>query len=264
MFISVIQFCPIRNNKEQNIQQMLKECVDDSSDLILFPELSTSGYYYSTKSDIMAVADSFESETIFRFQELSTRLRKVIIFGFPEIDGDLIYNSAAIMVPDSKQSRVYRKSHLFYKERNIFEPGNTGFFVTELPDLDLKLGTMICYDWRFPEASRSLALLGADLIVCPSNLVTNIWRNVMPARAIENKVYLAVANRTGSEDAEGEELMFNGDSAVWSYNGNIMASADGQVNTKIQIEIHPESTRDKSFNMYNDIFKDRRPELYKI
>jgi predicted amidohydrolase len=67
---------------------------------------------------------------------------------------------------------------------------------------------MICYDWRFPEATRSLAHAGADLIVCPSNLVTNVWHKVMPARALENKVYLAVANRIGIESKGEEELFF--------------------------------------------------------
>jgi predicted amidohydrolase len=167
-------------------------------------------------------------------------------------------------MPDKKQSRIYRKTHLFYRERFIFDEGNSGFFVIDDQDRDIRIGTMICYDWRFPEASRTLGMLGADLVVCPSNLVTHIWPKVMPARAIENKVYLAVPNRFGSETANGESVSFNGMSGIWSYNGDLMAQADRVGESVITADIEPSKTRDKSFNEFNDIIKDRRPKYYKI
>jgi predicted amidohydrolase len=157
---------------------------------------------------------------------------------------------------------VYRKSHLFAREKHCFDPGDTGFFVVHVPERDLRIGMMICYDWRFPEAARTLALKGADLIVAPSNLVTHIWRAVMPARAVENKVYLAVANRCGPDVNNGEELSFNGQSAIYSYNGDVLASANATEPAVIIAEIEPERTRTKSFNEWNDIFADRRPDLY--
>ena len=121
---------------------------------------------------------------------------------------------------------------------------------------------MICYDWRFPEAARTLALRGADVIVCPSNLVTTVSHISMPSRALENKVYLAVANRTGAETRDDEELYFNGASAIYSYNGQQMAVADAQSDDTLIVDIDPVATRKKSFNAINDIFADRRPEMY--
>ena len=123
---------------------------------------------------------------------------------------------------------------------------------------------MICYDWRFPEAARSLGLLGADLIVCPSNLVTDVWHIAMPARSLENKVYLAVANRTGTEVRNDEELLFKGESGIWGYNGKLISKAGFADETVISCDIDPEKTRNKAFNPYNDIFADRRPDLYEF
>ncbi|ROL60542.1 carbon-nitrogen hydrolase, partial [Bacteroidetes/Chlorobi group bacterium ChocPot_Mid] len=198
------------------------------------------------------------------FQELSTKTNKILVIGFPEKQKDRLYNSAAILFPDKQISRCYRKTHLFYKERFCFDSGDTGFFNIYYKDRDINIGTMICYDWRFPEAARTLALLGADLIICPSNLVTAVWHNVMPARAIENKVYFAVINRIGKEERNGEELFFNGESAIYGYNGERLAKAGVEEERIIYAEIEPKLTRKKSFNEFNDIFKDRRTEMYKL
>ena len=107
-----------------------------------------------------------------------------------------------------------------------------------------------------------LTLLGADLIVCPSNLVTDAWQLVMPARAIENKVYLAVANRAGTENRSGEELLFKGSSAIYGYNGQELQKAGPQGDEILEAEIFPAKTRDKSFNAINDVLKDRQPRHY--
>ena len=145
----------------------------------------------------------------------------------------------------------------------MFEPGDSSFFVIEDKQRDIRIGMMICYDWRFPEATRSLALAGADLIICPSNLVTNIWHKVMPARAIENKIYLAVANRIGREKRGDEQLFFNGESAVYAFNGDMLCKAGVEDIRIITATIDPSKTRDKSFNEINDIFTDRRPDMYR-
>jgi predicted amidohydrolase len=121
---------------------------------------------------------------------------------------------------------------------------------------------MICYDWRFPESARTLALKGADVIVCPSNLVTHVWRMAMPVRAFENKVYLAVANRTGAEHNAGEDVSFNGQTAIYSYTGTVLVDASATDDAVVIAEIDPSETRSKSFNSINDIMKDRREEWY--
>ncbi len=260
--ISIVQFCPKLFEKNSNISKMEQIIRGDDSDLIIFPELSISGYFFLNREEVEENSDEFNGNTIKRFQELATKLNKIIVFGFAEKFRTELFNSAAILFPEDKYSACYRKTHLFYKERFCFDKGNSGFFVIDYKPFDLKLGTMICYDWRFPEAARTLGMKGADLIVCPSNLVTKIWHSVMPARSVENKVYLAVSNRYGNEERNGENLQFNGTSAIWDFNGSILKAAQKEGDEILKCSINPELTRNKMFNEYNDIFKDRRPALY--
>jgi len=262
LIISVSQFAPKFENLDYNLDYMSSILKETDSQIMVFPELATSGYYYTDKNNLLNQAINFDSQFISDFQSFATKLNTIIIFGFPEKYKGRVYNSTAILLPNGKLSRVYRKTHLFYKERLVFDEGNTGFFNIYFKEFDLNLGNMICYDWRFPEAARTLALLNSDLIVCPSNLVTGIWDNVMSTRALENKVYLAVANRHGTETAGDDKLTFNGNSAIYSFNGKKIASASSDKDEVISATINPAKTRDKSFNDYNNIFLDRREEYY--
>jgi predicted amidohydrolase len=257
-----VQFSPVFGDKVKNSELMMEYINGTDSDIIIFPELCLTGYFFQSKEESAGYSEIKGSELIQSFAMEAVQQNKTISFGFPENDNGLIYNSIAIMFPDRQYNRIYRKTHLFYKEKFCFEPGNTGFEVIDYKPQDIKIGLMICYDWRFPEAARSLALQGADLIICPSNLVTKVWHKVMPARALENKVYLAVANRYGTEERGGGILEFNGGSAIYSYNGDVAAIAGADTEEVITSEIYPVKTRDKSFNEFNDIFKDRIPEFY--
>lgn len=261
MRLAVAQFRPAFMDVSVNVDHIVRVIHATDADVIVMPELATSGYFFLSRAEAQRVAEPLDGPSISAIREAAEATGRVVVCGLPEADGDRLFNSAAIIVP-GMPTRVYRKTHLFYKERQCFDAGDTGFFVVDLPHLDCRLGTMICYDWRFPEAARTLALRGADVIACPSNLVTNIWRMAMPVRALENKVYLAVANRTGTETNGGEEVIFNGDSVIYGYNGSVMASANGLDDAVLTAEVDPAATRSKSFNVVNDIFADRRPEHY--
>ena len=265
--LALVQFAPGLGLKEKNVEKINDYIDNIQADIIVFPELATSGYFFQSRDEVLQLADSADGELIKSFQAKSTPSGKTLIIGFPEIvkcpeNHFRLYNSVAAIFPDPEMFYIYRKSHLFYKEKFAFDPGDTGFNVIEDKSRDLKIGLMICYDWRFPEASRTLALQGADIIICPSNLVTDVWHKVMPARAIENKVYFAVANRCGTEERNKEILTFKGESAIYSYNGKELVKAGIDNEIVIMSEIEPEKTRNKSFNEINDVFKDRRPELY--
>ena len=264
MKIATVQFSPEYQAKQRNINKMTDFIGRTEAKIIVFPELCTTGYFFLTREEVSAVAEPAKGNTIRHFQEISTDSNKILIFGFPESDGQKLYNSGAIIFPHAEDSRIYRKTHLFYKEKYCFDPGDTGFMVIEDRDTGIRIGTMICYDWRFPESARSLGLLGADLIVCPACLITTVWHLAMPARALENKVYLAVANRTGTELNNGEEVYFNGQSGIWDYNGSLMCKAGADEENVLIADIEPKKTRNKSFNELNNIFKDRRPEMYVV
>lgn len=262
MKLSIVQFEPKFGDKVFNFSKINKYIDTVETDIIVFPELATTGYDFKSKNEVIELADSFTSEKIKEIADKSKKLNKIIVFGFPEIDEGKTYNSAAILFPDENLNKLYRKTHLFFRERFCFEEGNTGFFNIYFKNWDINIGTMICYDWRFPEAARTLGLKGADLIVCPSNLVTDVWDVSTPSRALENKVYLAVANRIGIENRNNNELLFNGKSVVYKYNSEELCKAGRENEEVISCEIYPEKTRDKSFNDYNDIFTDRRPDYY--
>jgi len=262
MRVACVQFAPVFGNLDANTERIVTDIEQIDADVIVFPELATSGYFHLGHDEVTRIAEPLGGPTTQRIIDTATRTGKVVVCGFAERDGEKMYNAALIAGKGIAQPRVYRKTHLFYKETLGFTPGNSGFFTVYIEHLDCTIGTMICYDWRFPESARALALQGADLIVCPSNLVTHIWRMAMPVRAFENKVYLAVANRTGAEHNAGEDVAFNGQSAIYGYNGSVLADAPAEGDAIVIAELHPEQTRDKAFNSINDIFKDRREDMY--
>jgi predicted amidohydrolase len=124
---------------------------------------------------------------------------------------------------------------------------------------------MICFDWFFPESMRTLALMGADVIAHPSNLVLPFCPDAMPVRCLENKVFAVTANRTGTEKRKkGRPLTFIGKSGIVSPRGEILARAPDDGDAVLVIDIDPALSRDKALNPYNDMIKDRRPELYRL
>lgn len=262
MRIACSQFAPVFGDLTANTNRIVSQIASIDADVIVFPELATSGYFHVGTDEVSRIAEPLDGLHVQRIISAAINAGKVVVCGFAEHDGTEFYNSAFIAGKGLDKPHVYRKTHLFYKETLGFSPGNTGFFVTYLPHLDCHLGTMICYDWRFPESARTLALKGADVIVCPSNLVTHVWRMAMPVRAFENKVYLAVANRTGAEHNAGEDVHFNGQTAIYSYTGTVLVDASATDDAVVIAEIDPSETRSKSFNSINDIMKDRRPEWY--
>ena len=121
---------------------------------------------------------------------------------------------------------------------------------------------MICFDWRFPEAARKLALLGAQIICHPSNLVLPHCPDAMVTRALENCLFTITANRVGSENRIEKRLQFIGHSRIIAPTGKILAELDDNNEGFIMVEIDPKLADDKAVTSGNDLFKDRRPEFY--
>ncbi|HEY5327419.1 MAG TPA: nitrilase-related carbon-nitrogen hydrolase [Mucilaginibacter sp.] len=264
--ISLVQFTPGLGNPVYNLQQIAGLLQGTETDIIVLPELCTTGYSFLSKEEALGAAEGPEGESVAFFKRLAEDYKAMVIAGFAEKSGDKVYNSALIALPGG-ELKVYRKTHLFFREKQCFEKGDSGFFVVQHSFYDCKVGVMICNDWRYPEAARSLALLGADVIACPSNLVTDVWRIGMPARALENKVYVAVTNRCGTEtrqleDGSTQTLTFTGGSALYNFTGETIEQAGKTEQRVITLQIDPLLTRDKSFNAFNDLLKDRRPGLY--
>ncbi|MCX7929225.1 MAG: carbon-nitrogen hydrolase [Chlorobi bacterium] len=263
MNLAVVQMHPAFGEVEINLERICALLDRAEAEVVVFPELALSGYFFTTRHQVEAIALERNSVILNALENTAKRQEKVVVVGFPERDGSRLFNSAVVFDPRGER-HYYRKTHLFYREQFVFDEGDTGFFVLDFSWLDVRLGTMICYDWRFPEAARTLALGGADVIACPSNLVTHVWRMAMPVRALENKVYVAVANRIGSESDGTETLSFNGRSAIYNYNGMVITELPPDTEGIATAPIEPTRTRNKSFNSINDIFADRRPWAYRL
>ena len=123
---------------------------------------------------------------------------------------------------------------------------------------------MICFDWIFPESIRSLALLGADVIAHPANLVLPYCQSAMITRCLVNRVFAITANRIGTEKRGEDNFTFTGGSQITSARGEALSSAPKKEIYSDFVDIDIEQSRNKVLNDYNDIFKDRRPDLYKL
>ena len=158
---------------------------------------------------------------------------------------------------------VYRKAHLYSNEKRLFTPGNTPFEVHDIGKA--RVGMMICFDWLFPEAARTLALKGADIICHPSNLVLPHCPQAMITRCLENRVFAVTANRVGSEARVGKErLRFIGKSQIVSPSGEVLIRASGTRPAVSVVEIDPKEARKKNINPKNDVLGDRREKLYSL
>ncbi len=257
------QFNPEFGEKEKNIERVLKTLSEVSFDLLVLPEFFATGYQFITKEEVAEFSETIPGgRTTKSLSDLSIQKSCYIVAGLPERDGDLFYNSAVLTGPQGYMG-TYRKTHLFFEEKLFFQPGNTGFKVW---DTDIgSIGIMICFDWFFPEAMRTLALKGAEIIAHPANLVLPYCPQSMPVRCLENRVFAITSNRIGIESRKsGHALKYIGQSQITSCDGQIVVRASENEETFQFIDIEAEKARDKQLNRYNNLFDDRRPEMYNI
>ena len=205
-------------------------------------------------------------------QALAKERQLVLPISFFEKSGLAYYNSIAIIDADGRIANHYRKSHIpdfpLYEEKFYFQPGNTGFKVWETKYA--KIGVGICWDQWFPEAARSLALMGAELIFYPTAIGSepeihvdscSHWQRVQQGHAAANTVPVIAANRIGVEEGESCTLTFYGASFMTDYTGEKTAEASRDQETIIYSEYDLDENRKQ--REYWALFKDRRPEMYK-
>ena len=260
--VSVCQFEPHLLDLDYNLNRMLEMAGDIDTDLIVFPELATSGYVFQTREELFPVAEDIHTGKSFAaFKELCARRNFSVVYGFCEKAGDKLFNSAALINPDGS-IHIYRKTHLFYREKLFFEPGDTGFQVYPAK-AGIPVGMMICFDWQFPEAMRSLALAGALIVAHPSNLVLPWCQEAMKTRSLENRVFSITANRIGTETNQDQEESFTGASQILGTKGEILERLSTDSEDLVTLTIDPSLAQNKQVTKYNNAFTDRRPELYR-
>lgn len=260
-----LQFAPKYLDVEANLAAVDELIASIDTDLVVLPELFTSGYFFQSREHLTSVAEPIPSgRTTEALRDWAASTGATLVAGLAEEADGRFYNSAVVVRPGGSVW-TYRKMHLFYEETTLFEPGNLGFRVSEestRDGTDYQLGVMVCFDWYFPEAARTLALNGADVIAHPSNLVLPHCPDSMPVRARENHVFTVTANRYGEEEKEDESLTFIGMSEICDPTGEIRCRADQEGDTVDIVQFDPHEARDRRINQYNEVFADRRPEAY--
>jgi predicted amidohydrolase len=236
------------------MKQSAAIAAERGADLLIFPEMYLSGY--NIDSDLKYLAETPDGPASRIASTIARESNISLLYGYPEKAPDGIFNSALLINRHGEIQVNCRKTHLYgSQEKQRFLPGDR-LTTTELGGA--MVGILICYDVEFPEAVRTLTLAGADLIAVPTALMKPFCRIidiVIAARAYENQVYVAYANRCGSEG----NLDYCGRSTVAGPDGNIIVQA-GTGAEILYAEIEKTTLVDE--RRENPVLADRRPELY--
>jgi predicted amidohydrolase len=258
--VGFFQFAPRFGDMAGNLARVAAALRGVAADLVVLPELAFTGYGFTDRSELLTLAEfPDDSATVDGLTDLCRETGLHLVTGFAERQGGKVYNSALLLGPQGVLA-TYRKLHLFNNEKHCFDPGDSGFSVTEVGGL--RIGMMVCFDWAFPEAARILALKGADLICHPSNLVLDHCQKAMCTRCLENAVFAVTANRTGIERRPQGNLAFTGRSQVVAPGGELLHRAKAKGEALFVVEIDVARARDKAITERNDLLADRRPAYY--
>jgi predicted amidohydrolase len=266
MRVAVAQIEPKLGEKEQNLETCLarmEEAASEGAQLVVLPECAIPGYVFESAEEALPFAEEIPGPSTEVLEREARRLDLYVVCGLLERDGAALRNAAVFVSPDEGLLGTYRKTHLpFLGVDRFVVPGD------ELPVWETPIGRIgieICYDLRFPEVTRTLALRGADIVAHPTNfpVAARIQTELITvARAAENRVYLLTANRVGKERT-GE---FCGWSQIVDPYGVRLAEADATEETLLVADVDVQKARDKDYVIPGEyelyLFGHRRPELY--
>ena len=260
--VGFYQFCPTFGDVRANLHKIAEAIDDIKADILVLPELCTTGYLFTSRDEVAKLAEPIPGPTTLFLENVTRRKNMWLVLGMAERDevSKKFYNSAVLIGPDGLKA-VYRKAHLFFEEKLYFAPGDTPFRVYDLGVA--RVGMLVCFDHFFPEATRTLALQGAQILCHPSNLVLpGKGQQITRVRAMENRIFWVLANRYGTEERNGKKLTYTGASQIIAPDGEIVAQAPPDEESLQIVEISPAQADDKHVTAMNDLFQDRRPELY--
>lgn len=269
---------------EENISKadkLVREAAANGAKIILLSELFERQYFCQERRyDYYSFAKSLEdNDAVQHFAKVAKELKVILPISFYEKDVNVLYNSVAMINDEGEIIGLYRKTHIpddhFYQEKFYFTPGDTGFEVFNTRYGNIGIG--ICWDQWFPETARSLALLGADIILYPTAIgkepileVDSMghWRRAMQGHSASNIIPVVAANRIGLEKVspckdnnnQESELLFYGSSFMTDQWGEIIASAGRETEEILYAEYDFESNREDRLSW--GVFRDRRPEMY--
>jgi predicted amidohydrolase len=264
--VATVQLAPVLGDYEGNqarVADAVRRAAAAGAAVVVVPELATSGYVFESAEEARAAARP-AGEALAPWVEVARETGTIVAGGFAELAGAAVFNSAGI-VDGSGVLAAYRKVHLWDRESLVFAAGSSLPPVVETRVG--RLGLCVCYDIEFPEFPRSLALRGADLICVPTN-----WpdegrppgeRPLEVVRAMaaasSSKVFIACADRCGTE--RGVDWV--GGSAIVADTGWLLAGPPAAAEPALLVAgCDLARARDKRLNERNDVFADRRPDVY--
>jgi predicted amidohydrolase len=247
------------------VRERLRQAADQGARLIVFPECALSGYGFACRADATKAADTLPGMATEALAADCAKLNVFAVVGMLECDNaGKLFNACALVGPQGLIAG-YRKVHLpcIGADRYV-DRGDQPFAVHDLGGL--RLGLNICFDLSFPEAARSLTLLGADVIALPTNWATpsvKMAELVCRVRALENHVHFVCVNRVGDESG----FHYIGKSSILNCAGDFIAQADHDREAIITAKIDPAAARQKKIihcaGEYEiDRVGWRRPEMY--
>ena len=262
----------------ERAEKLIREAASAGARVILIQELFETPYFCIEQDarHFELATTVAENPAIQIFQRLAQELDVVLPCSWFERANRAFYNSLAMIDADGSMLGIYRKSHIpngpGYQEKTYFNPGDTGFRVWNTRYG--KIGVGVCWDQWFPEAARSMALLGAELLLYPTAIgsepppaltldSSGHWQRTMQGHAAANIVPVIASNRIGTEHATQDptlELTFYGHSFIADHTGAILAQADTASETVLLHEFDMDAIR--SYRDAWGIYRDRRPDLY--
>jgi predicted amidohydrolase len=269
--VACIQTKPVFGDPDRNrrttVELIARACAEGSR-IIVLPELCISGYAFRSHKEALSLSEPLDGPTAKIWSEAAARGNAYVIGGICERAGDGLFNSAILVGPGGRIGR-YRKVHLWNSEKRHFRAGNLGFPVVETP-LG-RIAMLICYDMWFPEAIRSCALNGADIVCVPTawtaipgqdphrDAIHNI---LIMAAAHSNSLPVLCAARVGRENG----LSFIGQSVIAAHSGWPAAGPASAENEQIlSADIYPQAARRaRRWSDVNDLVGDRRPDQYVV
>jgi len=258
----------------ERAEALVRRAADEGAQIVLLQELFETPYFcIDEQNRHFELAHPIDEQpTIRRMQQIARERELVLPVSFFERAGPAYYNAVAVVDADGRIVGHYRKSHIpdfpAYEEKFYFSPGDTGF--QAIDTRYARIGVGICWDQWYPEAARAMVLKGAELLLYPTAIGSEVqapeldskdhWQTVMRGHAAANIVPVVASNRIGKESSGAIELEFYGSSFITDHTGAIAKSADRSTECVLTATFDLDAVR--RYRRDWGVFRDRRPDLY--
>jgi predicted amidohydrolase len=234
MVVAALQMNIIKNDKNRNLSKVDELIGDNKIDLAVLPELFSTGYFYENRKQIEEIAEEIPNGFITqKLIEIAGKKKCYIVGTLAEKENDKLYITSILTGPEGYIGK-HRKRHLTKDEYEFYSPGSE----SEVYEINgCKTGIVVCFEGWFPESIRDLLLKGAQVVCHSALIMSDKTMNIMRVRAIENNMFIIIANSISTEIYKDQKITFRGESRIYDTNGDIIIDA-GNEEKMIMAEIN--------------------------